>query len=277
MATSAASIQKERTVEALNEVWASIGDLLARLTGEQWHLQTPLPGWDVQDNVAHIAGTEAMLLGEPAPDVEVDRTAVHIRNDTGAFNEAWVVGMRGLSPDEMRSRFAETTARRLDALRAMPQDEWDAESFTPAGRSTYGRFMQIRVFDCWLHEQDIRDAVGEPGHESGLAVEVTLDELTTAMGFVVGKRAAVGPGNRITFSLTDGGVIVRQIHVEVDERARVVPSLAAPATATLVLPVGVMTRLAAGRVPVADVRAKVTVVGDERLAGAVLDNLAYTI
>ena len=40
----------------------------------------------------------------------------------------------------------------------MSQEEWDAESFTPAGKSTYGRFMQIRVFDCWLHEQDIRDA-----------------------------------------------------------------------------------------------------------------------
>ena len=33
-------------------------------------------------------------------------------------------------------------------------------SFTPAGKDTYGRFMQIRVFDCWLHEQDIRDALG---------------------------------------------------------------------------------------------------------------------
>ena len=29
----------------------------------------------------------------------------------------------------------------------------------------------------WLHEQDIRDAVDRPGDESGLAVEVTLDEL----------------------------------------------------------------------------------------------------
>ena len=43
--------------------------------------------------------------------------------------------------------------------------------------------MQIRVFDCWLHEQDIRDAVGRPGHETGLAVEVVLDEMATALGF----------------------------------------------------------------------------------------------
>ena len=71
----------------------------------------------------------------------------------------------------------------------MSDDEWNAESFTPAGMDTYGRFMQIRVFDCWLHEQDIRDAVGRPGHETGLAVEVVLDEMATALGFVVGKKA----------------------------------------------------------------------------------------
>ena len=76
----------------------------------------------------------------------------------------------------------------------MSDDEWNAESFTPAGKDTFGRFMQIRVFDCWLHEQDIRDAVGQPGHESGLAVEVVLDEMATALGFVVGKKAGATAG-----------------------------------------------------------------------------------
>ena len=37
--------------------------------------------------------------------------------------------------------------------------------------------MRIRVFDCWLHEQDIRDAVGRPGGEDGPAASVALDEI----------------------------------------------------------------------------------------------------
>ena len=126
-------------------------------------------------------------------------------------------------------------------LEAMSQEEWDAESFTPAGKDTFGRFMQIRVFDCWLHEQDMRDAVGRPGHESGLAVDVTLDEMTTALGFVVGKKAGAQPGDRVTFALTDGGATVREIHVEVVERAMVVDRLHLPATLVLTMPVGVMT------------------------------------
>ncbi len=274
----ATSIPKDRTVEALTEVWASIAALLESLDDEHWRRRTPLPGWDVHDNVAHIAGTEASLLGEAPPDVEIDRDAIdHVRNDIGAMNETWVVAMRGLSPAQMLARFRQVTDRRLDVLQSMSQEGWDAASFTPAGPSTYGRFMQIRVFDCWLHEQDMRDAVGRPGHESGLAVEVTLDELTTAMGFVVGKRAGVGPGHGVTFALTDGGAVVRHIHVEVGERAHVVGALSAPATATLTMPVGVMTRLAAGRLSAADGRPRVAVDGDETVAASVLENLRYTI
>ena len=33
---------------------------------------------------------------------------------------------------------------------------------TPAGPDTYGRFMRVRDFDCWMHLQDIRDALGQP-------------------------------------------------------------------------------------------------------------------
>jgi hypothetical protein len=70
-------------------------------------------------------------------------------------------------PNEVLSRFRELTTARLARWSRCRDDEWNAESFTPAGKDTYGRFMQIRVFDCWLHEQDIRDAVGRPGHETG--------------------------------------------------------------------------------------------------------------
>lgn len=271
-------IPRQRTVAALAEVWASTGDLLAGLTRDEWFLPSPLPGWDVRDNVAHIIGTENMLLGRETPSIDIDRDgAAHIRNDIGAFNELAVEAMRTVEPADVLAQFVETTTERLRVLESMEQDEWDAESFTPAGPDTYGRFMQIRVFDCWLHEQDIRDATGRPGDEISLPVEVTLDEMTTAMGFVVGKRAGVAPGNRITFALTDAGVVVREIHVEVGERARVVGELASPATTTLTMPIGVMTRRCAGRVAPGELRDQITVDGDAEVAEQILANQAYTI
>ena len=94
-AQMASTISKDRTVEALREVWTSIDDLLSGLSDDEWHTPTVLDGWDVQDNVAHIIGTEEMLNGVPAPAIEIDRGARdHIRNDIGEFNEKWVESIR---------------------------------------------------------------------------------------------------------------------------------------------------------------------------------------
>ena len=274
----ASSIPKDRTVAALGEVWASLGELLGDLTDEQWRLPSPLPGWSVQDCVSHVVGTEAMLAGEPGPTIDIDRDAnEHVRNDIGAFNEQWVETLRVVQPDEVLSRFRELTGARLATLDQMSVDDWNAESFTPAGRDTFGRFMQIRVFDCWLHEQDIRDAVGQPGHQTGLAVEVVLDEMATALGFVVGKKAGASAGESVTFALTDGGAVVRELHVEVGERAAVVAALSGPATVVLTMPVGVMTRRCAGRVGPDDLLDQVVIDGDLSLASRILDNQSYTI
>jgi len=135
--------------------------------------------------------------------------------------------------------------------------------------------MQIRAFDCWMHEQDIRAALGTPGDESGMAVEVSLDEMETAMGFVVGKKAGAPEGASVTFDLT--GDTSRRVHVLVDGRAAVVPQLPGPATATLSMPVIVFTRLAGGRADAAGLSGLVTISGDDELGRRVLDQLAYTI
>jgi uncharacterized protein (TIGR03083 family) len=269
-------IPKDRTVDALASVWSSIRELLGTLTDDQWSLPTALPGWDVKANVAHIIGTEAMMLGDPAPEVTVDRdVATHVRNDIGAFNEVWVQALTDETPAEVLARFDDVTARRLTVLREMPQAEWDAESFTPAGRDTYGRFMQIRVFDCWFHEQDIREAVGRPGHIAGQAVVVALDEVTTALGFVVGKRAGAPQGSTVTFELT--GSSGRTIHVVVGERAQVVDRLEGPATVTITLPVLPFTRLCGGRAEYQAVSDHVSIRGDVELGEKILRKLTYTI
>ncbi len=129
-----------------------------------------------------------MLLGRPDEQIDVGDPP-HLNNDIGKFNEVAVVTRRDKSGPEVLAEFAIVAGERKAALKSMTEDDFDAESFTPAGQDTYGRFMQIRVFDCWIHEQDCREALGLPGHHRGPAVEVTLDEMTTAMGFIVGKKA----------------------------------------------------------------------------------------
>ena len=104
------------------------------------------------------------------------------------------VGVR--AGDRSLARFRTDVERRKAAVAEMSQDEWDHVGFTPAGQDTYGRFMRIRVLDQWLHELDLRDAVGRSGGDGGPAAELGLDEMTVAMGFVVGKKAGAPEGPR---------------------------------------------------------------------------------
>ena len=261
------------TTEALLHELAAFDDLVAGLDRADWKLPTALPGWDVQANVVHVLGTEAMLLGESAPPIDVDPASLpHVRNDIGAFNEAWVIAMAERTPEEVLGGLRDRFHRRRESLAAMTDAEWATESFTPAGPDTYGRFMRIRVMDIWMHEQDIREAVGSPGNVSGPAVELALDEMQAALGFVVGKRAGVPSGSSVTFDLTgEGG---RTVHVDVQERAAVVEALPGPATVTLSMPLLTFTRLAGGR---SRDTSAVTTAGDAALGAQVLDNLAYMI
>jgi len=270
-----ASTGKDRLVGLLATAWSSMAELLATLTDGEWE-RPALPGWDVHDVVAHLVGTERMLSGERAPEPPpADRAGEHVRNDIARVNEGWVVALRARSHAELLADFSEVTARRLAALEAMGADDFDAPSWTPVGQATYGRFMEIRVFDCWMHEHDVRAAVGRPGDEDGPVAEQSLAEVVGSLGYVVGKRVGAPDGSSVSIHLT--GPIHRDVHVLVDGRARVVASLDGPATASVSLPSTLFLRLAGGRVDPEAELANVELGGDPELARRLATRLAFTI
>ena len=114
-----------------------------------------------------MIGTESMLQGAATPEADVDvSTLEHVRNPIGVLNECWVRSLRGVSSAELLERFRATTAERRTALTAMTDDAWNEITATPAGPDSYGRFMRVRIFDCWMHEQDIRDALDRPAADA---------------------------------------------------------------------------------------------------------------
>lgn len=267
---------KDALIGDLRAVWGSLDGLLDSLDDEDWSAPTACPGWTVQDTVSHIVGVESMLAGHPAPEVEVP-DAPHLRNDVGRMNEAWIIDRRGRTPQEVLAEFRAIVAERDATLSAMDQAGFDAESWTPAGLATFARFMQIRVFDQWIHEQDIREAVGRDGHLEGPAVERTLAEVTEGIGFVVGKKAATPDGDSVRFQLS--GTPSATIDVVVEGRARVADDLEGTPTVTLTMEVPTFVRLVAGRWPGTEARSRglVEVTGDQDLGDRVLANLAYVI
>jgi uncharacterized protein (TIGR03083 family) len=269
-------IARDTVVPALVAEWSAISGLLASLTPAQWAAPTALPGWSVHDNVSHLIGTESALAGQAPPPGAADAASLpHVRNDIGAANERWVQSLRGESPAAMIGRFEAVTATRRAALEAMSQEEFDAPSWTPAGPGTYGRFMRIRVFDCWMHEQDIRDAVGRPGNDGGPSAQVALSEVADALGYIVGKRAAAPDGATVTIELTGPAKVTW--HVLVDGRARLAPALPGPPTTALRMSSHLFSRLAGGRLPVAGHLADITIDGDQDLGTRVARALPFTI
>ncbi len=265
---------KARIVELLGQEWSVIGDLLGGLGEHAW-TSPVLPGWDVHDVLAHIIGTEQMQSGQQLPAAPDGDPGPHVRNDIGRANEAWVAAMRGQSHADLLTCFRAVTAGRLASLRAMPTEEFNAPSWTPAGQATYARFMRIRIFDCWMHEQDIRAAVGLPGNEDGAAAAAALDEVVLALGYIIGKHGRAPDGSSVLITLS--GPVERDLHVVVDGRARVVPAIDGEPTASLDLSSSLFLRLAGGREDAEAALGRIRFGGDQALGRQLATNLAYTI
>ena len=269
-------VDKQRTVDLLRQEFAAIRSLCSGLTADQWATPTCLPGWTVHDALSHIVGTEAMLSGEEPPAVDTSHLG-HMANAIAESNELWVEAMRPLSGDELLARFDQVTGGRLEALGAMDQAAFDAPSWTPAGRDeTYGRFMRIRHYDCYMHEQDIRAALGRSPRADPADLASALDEVETGLGYIVGRRAAMPEGSRVQFDLS--GPIARTYRVAVDGRAKVVDSFDGPPTLVVEMPATLFLRLTGGRhdgQPPAD--AGLLVHGDQQLGSRLVENLSFTI
>lgn len=264
-------------VELLAAEWQAMDDACAGLDEEQWKRATCLPGWSVQDQVAHVVGIERMLLGEPAPDVDVSHLD-HVRNDIGAMAEVWVEELRPLPGSEVLERFRKVTAARLDALRSMTQEQFDAPSWTPVGKDeTYGRFMRIRHYDSFMHGNDVRDALGVALRDDPTAAASAWLEVEPSLGYLVGRKAGFPDGSSLR--LVVSGSIERARDVAVaDGRAAVVDSLGADPTVTLTTPACLLFRLTGGRTePEPFLGTEVRLDGDAELGRRLVDSLAITI
>lgn len=263
------------TIDKLEATWHSISALGGQLDERQWKLPTDLAGWTVQDNLAHLVGTERVLQGLPASPMPAE-VGQHVKNPIGQFNEAEVEARRSCSGAEVLAEWDEVVALRLATLRGGDDAYFARETSTPTGPGTMADFLHIRVLDCWLHEQDMRRAVDTPGHLAGPAAEHTVDRLMRTLPIVVGKRAATPEGGAVVVDIT--GNVIRHVVCEVSGgRAAIVATPAAEPLATITLDAEAFTVLATGRRPAAALGDRIALAGDLTLAQRVVDNLNMMI
>ena len=261
------------TIDTLEQCWRSLAELTAMLTEADWKTATDLPGWSVQDNLAHLIGTERMLQGLPSTDHRaMPRDYVH--NPIGEVNEHDVDARRSLTGAEVAAEWNDLVELRLHTLRAGDDAYFEQPAMTPTGPGTLADFLHIRVLDCWLHEQDMRRATGHPGNLSGPAAELTIDRLIRTIPIVVGKRAATPEGDAVAIDITGG--VERHLICEVQGgRASLVGEASHEPVATIGLSTESFVVLASGRRRADQVTA--TIAGDDDLAQRVLTRFSMMI
>ena len=256
--------------------WRAVDDftqLLESVPVAQWSTPTDLPGWDVHACAAHTAHLESVLAGGPEETIEVEVPA-YVRGILGVYTEQGVVARRDRTPDELINEIREATTARHTRLVASPPEDGAATPevmFGGVGWS-WERLLRNRPLDVWMHEQDVRRAVGRPGGLDSPAAQHTTEYLLESLGLVLAKRAAAPSGTTLVAEVEGSGPAA----FVVDGERRGVPLGHVPDRPTIRL---CMSResfilLAGGRRTPAEVPVEVD--GDEGLAVVVLGVMAVT-
>lgn len=254
-----------RSVASWRHSLESILALGRQLTDAQWVAATECPDWTVKDIYAHLVGVERwMAEGHPPPTGEFRTWAaapVQARRDTPA---AAVL-------DELREVY-ELRRLQLESGRTDPTRPAHLATGQP---TTLGVLLQVRVLDVWVHEQDIRRAIGRPGHLDSPGAAIAGELFVAALPRIVAKAAAAPPGSAVRLTTTGEVAVDVAVAVGADGRGSLVgPDR--PVAAHLTLGWEAYTRLCAGRGSRTDHDVNVTVTGDRALAERVLSHLAVT-
>ncbi len=151
--------------EAVGELQAeqaSLETILARLPAESWRLPTPAHGWDVRDQVSHLADTEELAHDTAAGGPRTLNEEALSFSSPEAFTESGCEKGRAMTGEEVL-RWWVTGARRTRGV----LETLDPKTRVPWGLGMSARsFASARLMETWAHGLDIRAAVGEPPNET---------------------------------------------------------------------------------------------------------------
>ncbi|HVL33206.1 MAG TPA: DinB family protein [Actinomycetota bacterium] len=198
------AITDAERVDLIEQAFSSVEEVCSQLDDADWDKPTDCPNWSAKDNLSHLVAYEGIAVGRPqAPaDVDISRHA-HVANDFQAVNEREVEWRRSRSGAEVLEEFRDVTAERLKQLRELDQSVDVGPAQNPFGVTMPTReFLMIRLLDLFYHEQDIRRAVGKPGHLDGKVARTVFERMVQlALPRVIVKAAGAPEGSIIAFDV----------------------------------------------------------------------------
>jgi uncharacterized protein (TIGR03083 family) len=256
------------TRACLEQCYDAIEALCARMDEAEWQVQSLCPEWKARDVVNHLAMMERAMTGWVPSSTEELPHFERVFSGDGQ--------VAALSDENFAGLVTEIFAARRGDLAGLTEADLDRPSWTPVGVKTFGRFLEIRVFDFWVHERDICTPLRWPTDDTGPRAEIALAEVVGSLGYIVGKRVGMPDGSSIVFHLT--GPITRDLSVVVEGRARVVDHVEQP-DVELTTDFLTFMQLACGRIdPQAQIGSgAVTWSGNGELGERAARNLRFTM
>jgi uncharacterized protein (TIGR03083 family) len=188
----------------------------------------------------------------------------------------WIESRRAWTGADALAEFVATTDARIAQLRTLDDDGFAADSWTPMGPGTVAGLLGFRLFDSWVHEQDMRGGLERPGDLDSAAARFSTQMMLDVLPYVVGKKVGAPDGSTVVLTLS--GPIATSAAVAVTEgRARPLDPVPELATVNVSLASDTYGRLSCGRLDPdeAVVTGVVAIEGDIDLGGALVRQLNY--
>jgi uncharacterized protein (TIGR03083 family) len=201
-------VEPIHTVELFPELSIELLHVLRALPAAAWWTPTACAGWSVKDVVAHLLGGNLGRLSsandsaarvsentEPKPYADL---LAYIDQE----NALWVKAARRISPS-LLMQFLEISDEKLYRhFKALPPFESHGPAVAWAGETRSPNWFDIarEYTEKWLHQQHIREAVGQPLLDERRWLHPVLDTFMRALPYAY-RTVEAADGSAIWFQI----------------------------------------------------------------------------
>jgi uncharacterized protein (TIGR03083 family) len=153
------------TLQLLPEIRRSLTDLVRRLEPEHWAAPTVCGDWRVGDIAAHLLGVELGYVSRQRDGVVMTPTpGIPLGKWLAGVNQEWVEACRRLSP-ALVADLVDQAGGWFEAYVASLDLDAFGYPVTWAGERSAPVWMDVarEYTERWVHQQQIREAIGQPG------------------------------------------------------------------------------------------------------------------